>query len=98
MEKNTLEQLEQKFRLYARHEYYDWQHMLVQECLHYWELYDGARGTMHSRIIQELYLQNNAKVRDVANSLNLVRRTVYRYRVDYMNIFVEVGRRNNVVF
>ena len=97
MEEGTLERLEQQFQAFARHEFYEWQYRIILECLRYWELYDGAHHTQHSAYIRELYFCDENDGRGAADRLQLVRRTLYRYRIDYMKIVIQVCRNNDVI-
>lgn len=68
---------------------------IAKEFYHFWDLYDGLYQTNHLKHVEKLYFTANQNLTEISYDVHVEDRTLYGYRIRYMDLFMLLAERYN---
>lgn len=68
---------------------------ISKEFCNFWELYDGLHQTHHLMYIKKLYYFTRQNLTEISYDVHVEDRTLYGYRIKYMDLFILLAKKYN---
>lgn len=68
---------------------------ISKEFCNFWELYDGLHQTHHLLYVKKLYYIAEQNLTEISYEVYVEDRTLYGYRIKYMDLFVLLAEKYN---